>query len=134
MQTLFDTITTLIPSPRDLQRDRRSIAPIVGNFLLNPYLGTATMVDIRILQHHIVQLSKEMQNDQIILHRQGEHLSSYVQLNNKRIGNLVTMTQQQQNDANTLIINMAYDWHVQITAISQRTQLLFKSTNTISQL
>ena len=32
MQTLLDTITTLIQSPLDLQRDRRSIAPFIGNF------------------------------------------------------------------------------------------------------
>lgn len=68
------------------------------------------MDDIRILQHHIVQLSKEMQHDQIMVHRQGEHLSSYMQLNNKRIDNLVTMIQQQQNDTSNLLINMVSDW------------------------
>ena len=29
---------------------------------------------------------------------------------------------------------MTFDWQVQITEISQRTQLLFRSTNTINQL
>ena len=29
---------------------------------------------------------------------------------------------------------MAFDWQVKITAITQRTQLLFKSTNTIAHL
>ena len=75
MQTLLDTITTLIPSPTDLQRDRRSIAPFIGNYFRS-LIGTATLDDIRILQNHIVQLSKEMKNDQMILHRQGEHLCS----------------------------------------------------------
>ena len=75
-----------------------------------------------------------MKNDQIILHRQGAHLSSYMQLNNKRIDNLVTMIKQQQNDTANLLMNMVFDWQVQITPISQRTQLLFKSTNTIAHL
>ena len=44
------------------------------------------------------------------------------------------MIKQQQNDTANLLINMAFDWQVQITAISQRTQLLFKSTNTIAHL
>ena len=68
----------------------------------------------------------------MILHRQGEHLNSCMQLNNKRTDDLVTMIKQQQNDTANLLINMAFDWQVQITAISQRTQLLFKSTNTIA--
>ena len=67
MQTLLDTITTLIPS-------------------------------------------KEMKNDQMTLHRQGEHLSSNMQLTNKRIDDLVTMIKQQQNDTANLLINMAFDW------------------------
>ena len=33
MKTLFDAITTLMPSCRDIQRDRRSIAHNVGNFV-----------------------------------------------------------------------------------------------------
>ena len=57
-----------------------------------------------------------------------------MQLNNKLIDNLVTMIKQQQNDTANLLINMAFDWQEQITAISQRTQLLFKSTNTIAHL
>ena len=61
-------------------------------------------------------------------------MSSYTQLNNERIDNLVVLIQQQQNDTSTLLINMAFDWQVQITAISQRTRLLFESTNTITQL
>ena len=75
MQTLLDTITKLIPSPLDLQRDRRSIAPFIDNFFRS-LIGTATLDDIRILQSHIVQLSKEIKNDQMTLHRLGEHLSS----------------------------------------------------------
>ena len=73
-----------------------------------------------------------MQNEQIILHHYGEHMISYMQLNKKRIDNLVTLIQQQQNDASTLLIDMAFDWQVQITAISRWTQLLFKSTNTFT--
>ena len=46
----------------------------------------------------------------MILHRQGERLSSYMQLNNKRIDNLVTMIKQQQNYTTNLLINMAFDW------------------------
>ena len=92
------------------------------------------MDDIRILQHHIVQLSKEMQNDQITLHREDVYLCSHLQLCNKRIDNLVTMTQQQQNDTSNLLINRAFDWQVQINAIYERTQLLFKSTQTITQI
>ena len=133
MQTLLDTITTLIPSPLDLQRDRRIIASFIGNFIRS-LIGTATLDDIMILQNHIVQLSKEIKNVQMTLRRQGEHLSSYIQLNNKRIDNLVTMIKQQQNDTDNLLTNMAFDRQVQITAISQRIQLLFKSTNTIAHL
>ena len=92
------------------------------------------MDDIRLLQTHISKMGKELQNEQVTLHRQGKHLSSYVQLNNKRIDNIITMIQRQQNKTNNLLINMAFDWQVQIYAISQRTQLLFKSTNTIAQL
>ena len=108
MQTLLDIITMLIPSPLDLQRDRRSIAQFIGNFLRS-LIGTATLDDIRILQNHIIQLRKEMKNNQMILRRHSEHLSSYMQLNNKRIDNLVTMIKQLQNDTAKLFNNMAFD-------------------------
>ena len=110
MQTLIDTITTLISGPLDLQRDCRSIASFIGNFFRS-LIETATLDDISVLQNHIVQLSKETKNDRMILHRQGEHLSSYMQLNNKRIDNHVTTIKQQQNDTTNLLINIPHSTH-----------------------